>query len=271
MKRPALALLIVALPSLVHAQGPTDAPPPAPAAPTPAPPAPVPAPPATSAVAVIDRANAAYEYGDMKEVVAASRSIVDGEVESSPAERTQALRLLGIGLYLTGRPTGAEAAFLELLRSRPKMRLDPTTTRPEVVAFFEDVRRRHRDEIEAAVRARPHRSAIWNFLPPVGQFKNGDYGRGGLILGLEVTAGAAALTTDLLLRSWQGPYHNFPGHEGSAHPVRTWNQISCGVLAATYVAGVIDAFVRSDREPEEVERPVSFFLFPGGAGLSGRF
>jgi hypothetical protein len=271
MKRPALLALLaflVARPSVVHAQSSAETPAPPPAAP--APPA-SPAPPAASALAVIDRANAAYEYGDMKEVVAAARSIVDGEVEATPADRMQALRLLGIGLYLTGRPTGAEAAFLELLRNRPKTRLDATTTRPEVVAFFEDVRRRHRSDIEAAVRDRPHRSAIWNFLPPVGQFKNGDYGRGGVILGLEIVSGAAALTTDLLLRNWQGSDHTFHGHESTAHTVRTWNQISCGVLAATYVTGVIDAFVRSDRDPDEAERQLSLFVFPGGAGLAGRF
>jgi hypothetical protein len=244
----------------------------APAAPEPAPPVEKPAPaPAVTAVAAIDRANAAYEYGDMKEVVTAARSIVDGEVEATPMERMQALRLLGIGLYLTGRPAGAEAAFFELLRSRPKSRLDPTTTRPEVVAFFEDVRRRHRADIEDAARARTRRSMVWNFLPPIGQFKNGDYGRGGVLLGLEVASAATAVTTRLLLNNWCGAHNLCPGHEGAAHSVRTMNFVSTGVLAASYIYGVIDAFVRSDREPEGEERQLSLFLFRGGAGLAGRF
>jgi hypothetical protein len=230
------------------------------------------APPAT-AVAALDRANAAYEYGDMKEVVDSARPVVDGAIEATPAERLQALRLLGIGLYLTGRPTGAEAAFLEFLRSRPKARLDPTSTRPEVVAFFEDVRRRHRSDIEDAARARTRRSLVWNFLPPIGQFKNGDYGRGGIILGLEATSLATAITTNLLLHKWHqpGPGNIYGEHTEAAKTVQTWNYISVGVLAASYAAGVVDAFLRSDHEPEEPEHSLSLFVYPGGAGLGGRF
>jgi hypothetical protein len=205
----------------------------------------------------------------MKEVVDAARPVVDGAVEATPAERVQALRLLGIGLYLTSRPTGAEAAFLELLRTRPKARLDPTTTRPEVVAFFEDIRRRHQADIQDAARARSRRSVVWNFLPPIGQFKNGDYGRGAVFLTLEVASTAAAITTKVVLDNWCVADKTCPGHQSTASTVKTWNYVSVGVLAATYTAGVIDAFLRSDREPDD-ER-VSLFLFPGGAGLAGRF
>jgi hypothetical protein len=276
MKAPALFLLLLTLVCTALAAAspavaqPTAAPSAAPPAPTPA--APSPPPPTTSAAAALDRANAAYEYGDMKEVVESARPVVDGATEATPAERLQALRFIGIGLYLTGRPTGAEGAFLELLRSRPKARLDPTTTRPEVVAFFEDVRRRHRSEIEDAARARTRRSLVWCFLPPVGQFKNGDPGRGTLFLALEVTSAAAAITTKLMLESWRLP-NNTSKHPDAAETLRIWNFVSVGVLAASYTAGVIDALLRSDREPADEERaqPVSFFLFPGGAGLSGRF
>jgi hypothetical protein len=281
-----LLLALAAAPSLARAQpslppGAPPAPPPAPPGETPEVPEPPPAPgrPPTTAVAALDRANAAYEYGDMKEVVESARPVVDGALEATLAERVQALRLLGIGLYLTGRPTGAENAFLELLRNRPKARLDPTTTRPEVVAFFEDVRRRHRSNIEDAARARSRKSMIWNFLPPVGQFKNGDNGRGFLILGVGVASAAGAITTSLLLNDWCIENRTCPGAPGAtmaaktstANTVQNWNYISVGVLAATYAAGVVDAFLRSDREPEEAERSVSFFVFPGGAGLGGRF
>ena len=260
-----------ALPSPATAQPPpSDS---APAAETPAaPPPPRPAAPPvpTTAVAALDRANAAYEYGDMNQVVESARPIVDGGVEATLAERLQALRLLGIGLYLTGRPAGAEAAFLELLRNHPKARLDPTTTRPEVVAAFEDVRRRHRASIEDAARARSRKSLIWNFLPPIGQFKNGDSGRGWALLGIEVVSGAAAITTKVLLESWELPNHQSK-HPDASKALKPWNYISTGVLAASYVFGVVDAFVRSDRDPEERERPLSLFLFPGGAGLSATF
>jgi hypothetical protein len=230
-------------------------------------PAPLPA----TAVAALDRANAAYDYGDMTQVVDAARPIVDGALAATPAERLQALRLLGVGLYLTGRPTGAEAAFLDLLRSNSRARLDPTTTRPEAVAFFEDVRRRHAAEIQDAARVRSRRSIVWNFLPPIGQFKNGDNARGFVILGLEAASFAAALTTRLVLASWHQPNDTFPGHESSATTLRTVNQVAVGALAATWVVGVADAFLRADHEPDSPEPTLSLHLLPLGAALTARF
>jgi hypothetical protein len=265
MKPLALTLLMLAaLGGHAYAQ-PAESPakPAAPEAPPPPPAAPV------TAVAAIDRANAAYEYGDMKEVVDTARPVVDGAIPATTAERLQALRLLGIGLYLTGRPTGAEAAFLELLRNRPKARLDATTTRPEVVAFFEDVRRRHSADIKDAAQARSRKSLVWNFLPPVGQFKNGDTGRGVLFLTLEAASAATAITTVALLEKWRLP-NNQSKHPDTAKTLRTVNWVAVGVLAASYTAGVVDSLLRSDREPDD-EHTVSFFLFPGGAGLTGRF
>jgi hypothetical protein len=269
MKPLALAVLaaLAAQAGTARAQSPEPTKPTAPEAPPEPPPAAAPV--ATTAVAAIDRANAAYEYGDMKEVVDAARPVVDGALPATPAERFQALRLLGIGLYLTGRPTGAEAAFLELLRNRPKARLDATTTRPEVVGFFEDVRRRHSADIQDAARARSRKSLVWNFLPPVGQFKNGDTGRGVLFLSLEAASLATALTTLAVLEKWRLP-NNQSKNPDTAKTLRTVNHVSVGVLAASYAAGVIDALLRSDREPEDQEK-VSLFLFPGGAGLTGRF
>src|SRR5688572_24557912 len=67
----------------------------------------------TTAVAALDRANAAYEYGEMAEVVEAARPVVEGAVPADEPQRVQALRLLGIGLHLTGRESGAETAFVQ--------------------------------------------------------------------------------------------------------------------------------------------------------------
>jgi hypothetical protein len=232
------------------------------------------APPATLpaiAVAALDRASAAYDYGDMTQVVHSTRLIVDGALVATPGQRLEALRLLGIGLYLTGRPTGAESYFLELLRSSRRARLDPTTTRPEVVAFFEDIRRRHAAEIQDAARVRSRRSMVWNFFAPIGQFKNGDSARGVVVLGLEVASLATAVTTRLVLDSWRAEHDEFPGHTEVARTLRTLNQVSVGVLAATWVIGVTDAFLRSDHEPDSPEPRLSFHLLPGGAAFSARF
>ena len=88
-----------------------------------------------------------------------------------------------------------------------------------------------------------------------------------------MTSAAGALTTNLLLRKWRepGPGNTYGSHVQTAKTVQTWNFISVGVLAASYAAGVIDAFVRSDHEPEDQERSVSLLVFPGGAGIGGRF
>lgn len=229
--------------------------------------------PAT-AVAALDRANAAYEFGDLNQVVEAARTIVDGAVPADERERSLALRLLGIALYLTGRADGAEVAFVALLRLRPSARLDPATTRPEVVAFFEQFRRRHARELEeVARRSRPSRA--WAFLPPAGQFKNGDRGRGFVILGLGVASLAGAVATAVVLDSRCGEDRVCRDGGGelasdSSRTLRTFNHVSVAVLAATYVAGVIDALLRSGREPEE-RASISFVLLPGYGGLRARF
>jgi hypothetical protein len=238
----------------------------APAAAQPAPDAPPPAAEAapTTAVAALDRATAAYDYGDMNQVVSFTRPIVDGAFAVTPAQRAQALRLLGIGLYLTGRPAGAETQFLELLRAQPRTRLDPTTTRPEVVAFFENIRRRP--------EFHPHHSPLWNFLPPVGQFMNGDRARGYVFLGVEATSLATFVTTRLILESWRlpGPGSTFKNTD-TARTLKTWHQISFGVFAATYALGVLDAFLRTDHDQDQPESRMSLFLLPNGAGLRATF
>lgn len=229
--------------------------------------------PAATAEAALTRASAAYEYGDMNQVIDGARPVVEGALPATEAERVQALRLYGIGLYLVGRRPGAETAFAELLRLRPRTRLDAATTRPEVVAFFEEVRRRHALEIQDAARARSRRSFAWNLLPPLGQFKNGDTGRGIAILAVELASLGTAIGTHALLGSKchaDKTCGDPPGSwDSEARTVRTVNYVSVGVLAATWAVGVVDAVLRSDREPEE--RTAALVLFPGGAGLHLRF
>jgi hypothetical protein len=217
-----------------------------------------------NAAAALVRAAAAYEYGDMNQVVEASRPVAEGLLPATPQEQAQAFRWLGIGLFLTNRPLGAETAFTELLRKDPKSRLDPTTTRPELVAFFENLRRQH------LVRQRSERKLFWNFLPPVGQFQNEDNGKGWLILGVGIASAATTATSYALHRSWRQPYR------GSKHPdiaptLVIVNAISGGILIATYLYGVIDGLVGYNRPIDEGKSPVSYQFMPGGAGLGFTF
>jgi hypothetical protein len=217
--------------------------------------------PADASAALL-RARAAYDYGDMNQVVEATRPVAEGLLPGTPDEQEQSFRLLGIGLYLTNRPRGAETAFIELLRKDPYARLDPTTTRPEVVAFFENLRRQ---------QLARHRRIIWNFIPPVGQFQNEENTKGWIILSVGVASLAAAGTTTYLLHTWEQPGHTYGSHQSAAGPVKTANWIAVGVLAATYVYGVFDGLIDYSKLVEESKPSVSLKFFPQGGGLGFAF
>jgi len=263
-----LSIALLASLSLTGATARAQLPPPvvapAPAAPVPAAPAPntagtVPAAP-TDAASSLERVRASYEYGDIDDVVEWSRPIAEGRLEATPAQRALALRYLGIGLYLTGRAPGAEAAFFELLRLRPDTVLDPRTTRPDVVTFFERVRSGHAQEIKDS--AHKHKAFIWNFVPPVGQFQNGHTARGLIVGGVEVASIATAITSYALLSSWEQPHHEFTGHP-EAQTMKVVNFVSIGVLAATYFYGVLDGIGHYNDLPDDTQVSVG----PGGLTL----
>jgi hypothetical protein len=197
----------------------------------------------TTAHTALTQAIAAYEYGEIEEMVDAARLVSEGRVQPvSPSERAQALRLVGIGLFLLDRRDGAETTFVELLRQRPESRLDPRTTRPDVVAFFELVRQKHDAELKALRPARRGPEAGWLvLLPPAGQFANGETALGLGIATLEVASVATIATTWALLRSWQKPDDTFGRHESDARTLRTVNVVAWGTLFATVIFGVAEA------------------------------
>ncbi|HXI55047.1 MAG TPA: hypothetical protein VNO55_03255 [Polyangia bacterium] len=218
------------------------------------------------ATVALEKARAAYEYGDMEMVVDAARAVAEGRVRPTPAQRVQALRYLGIGLFLTGRFEGAETAFFDLLRIKPGIRLDPTTTRPDVVAFFENVRARHADEIRQAASTQPGKRFIWNFLPPVGQFQNGHAARGWTIGAIEVLSLGATIATYAQLRAWENPNdHTFGEHTSDARTFKTLNYASAGIFGAALVVGIVDGIAnfRGDRGDGETLA----FITPGGVGF----
>ena len=232
--------------------------------------------PPVDAEAALERARAAYEYGEMEMVVDSARLVAEGRLHPTPAQRAQALRYLGIGLYLTGRQEGAETAFFDLLRLRPRTRLDPTNTRPDVVAFFENVRRRHAAEINEAASNRPGKSLTLAFLPPLGQFQAGHTARGITIAALEVISLGTSIGTYAQLRSWENQYpgHTFmpppgvtgPNHQDDARTLKVINNVSVAVFAATVVIGIIDGVASYMAvEPDEAGGSTSVAdLFLGG-------
>jgi hypothetical protein len=219
----------------------------------------------TTAFAALVRAEAAYEYGDMFQVVEATRPVAEGTLPSTNVQRARALRFLGIGLFLTNRTLGAENAFAELLRVDASARLDPTTTRPEVVAFFENIRHQH------FTREQSSRRFIWNFIPPVGQFQNGDKTKAWILGAVEFASLATLVTCRLVLYSWLNPNSSY-GPNGSRNDdadFLKWRvaPASLGVLGAAYLYGVIDGIVRYYSAPDEAPSPLTLLIFPGGGGL----
>jgi hypothetical protein len=219
--------------------------------------------PPSNASAALLRAAAAYEYGDINQVVDSARIITEGVLPSTPAQQTQALRLLGIGLYLTNRPVGAEAAFTELLRREPFARLDPTSTRPEVVAFFENLRRQQRAEEHSK------RRLIWNFIPPGGQFQNGDNVKGWLILGVGVASLATTVTTLVVLKKWAHTDYTSDHPTSTRTTLQDVNWIAGGVLAATYIYGVFDGLIGYSKPLDDPKPSFSLRITPdGGLGFT---
>ena len=236
--------------------------PPARPRPPPPPAEPTPVAPEMEATLALERARAAYEYGDMEMVVDSARIVAEGRSRPTPIQRVQALRFLGIGLYLTGRTDGAEAAFFELLRQKPGAKLDPTHTRPDVVAFFESVRARHASEIQ---QARPGKYLLLAFLPPAGQFQNGDRARGITLAAIEAVSLGVAIGTYVQLKSWQKKDDlTFPGHNDDAHTLKTLNNLSVAVFAATVAVGIIDGIANFHHTDDE---PPLAWLTPSGLGF----
>jgi len=220
-----------------------------------------PAPP-ESADAALVRATAAYEYGDMYQVVEAARPVTEGLVPASENQQAKAFRLFGIGLFLTNRQAGAETAFKELLRLEPRARLNPTTTRPEVVSFFEGLRREQNPDT---------RRVIWNFIPPVGQFQNGDNTKGWIILGVGVASFGATLAARIMLTRWQGEGYTMGGREDTGETLKTAHFITAGVLAATYIYGVFDGIIGYGRPLDENKDRLGLRISPDGAGVGFAF
>ena len=218
----------------------------------------------SNAFAALVRAEAAYAYGDMVQVVEAARPVAEGTLPCTVEQRARALRFLGIGLFLTNRTLGAENAFAELLRVDPTARLDPTITRPEVVAFFENIRHQRRAREQAS------HHFIWNLLPPVGQFQNGHTVKGWIVGGVEFASLATMVSSALISYSWHNAdntYGKDGSHNSDERVLRVVEWASAGVLAATYLYGVIDGIVHYYRPVEEASSSLSLLVFPGGGGL----
>jgi hypothetical protein len=197
-----------------------------------------------------------FDFGDHERVVERLRPIVEALdfARSLPkADRLEALRIYGIACALTNRRTAAEGAFLLLLREEPSTRLDAALVRPEAVAFFDEVRARHRDDLLAAYRqTRPRYYWILDLVPVAGQFQNRQWKKGVAFGAVELGLLATTILTGELLNSWQRDDYTFAHHASSFAPLKYTNNISFGLLIAVTAAGLVDALVvGSQRQKRE--------------------
>ncbi|HEY2747293.1 MAG TPA: hypothetical protein VGL86_21875 [Polyangia bacterium] len=196
-----------------------------------------------------------FEFGSYERVVGRLRPIVEAlelaRELPQKADRLEALRVYGIACTLTGRRTAAEGAFLLLLREEPSMRLDPALVRPEAVAFFDEVRARHRAELLAAYRKnrRPYYWAL-DVIPLAGQLQNRQWKKAIVFGAVELALLATNVTTGALLGHYAGPNDDFRGHVTAFGPLRDVNWISFGLLLGVGAAGIIDSFVVGARRRE---------------------
>jgi hypothetical protein len=196
--------------------------------------------------ALLQQAIDLYVVGRYQEAAERLRPLVETRVLQDRADQGEALRAYGISLYLVGARAGAERAFRDLLRVEPTARLDPAFVRPEVVDFFEAVRRRHRAE-QNEIRRHSSSSAP-NLLPPWGQLRNGQRTKGFLILGGEALLLVTTVASFALLKSWEGPAREFSGHEDAFAPLRAVNLISAAALAGLVIYGIADGYIHYWRQ-----------------------
>jgi len=191
-----------------------------------------------------------YVVGRYQQAADRLRPLVETRVLRDRADQAEALRAYGISLYLIGGRAGAERAFRDLLRDEPGARLDPAFVRPEVVSFFEQVRRRHQAEQNEMLRRRgPKGTAALNLLPPWGQFQNGHRGKGYTLLGAELTLGLTWIATGALLNNWAGDSREFRGHEGAYRPLFATEIAAFSAFCATVVYGIVDGLYFYYRPP----------------------
>ena len=207
-----------------------------------------------------------FDFGNYKHVVAELPPLAEALelARELPEEldRLEALRVYGIACTLTGRRTAAEGAFLLLLREEPSTQLDPALVRPEAVAFFGEVRARHRAELLAAYRKnrRPYYWAL-DLIPLAGQLQNRQWRKAIVFGAVELVLLATNITTGALLNHYEQQDHTFTGHSGAFEPLRDVNWISFGVLLGVTAGGIIDAFVVGARRAErdrQVEARLGF-------------
>ena len=226
-----------------------------------------------SATTLLIEAGVAADQGDWPTVIARA-SPVAHDPRQRVADRAEAHRLLGLAAYAQGRVDDADRELFAYLRLDLDGHLDPHLYPPETVAYLESVRARHAGELRA-LRPRPPRTVLVNFLPPFGQFQNGERTKGWILAGLGGGLLAANVATYVIVRRWCDEDDGTCEVDGrsrreTADGLLTINHVAGAAAIAVYAYGVIDGFRQYRRRPAVIVAPVAS---GEGAmlGVAGRF
>jgi hypothetical protein len=233
-----------------------------------------------AATAELARARAEYARSEyhrtidvLQPLVADPRALAD----LTDDEQLEAHKLLGLAYFFVAQTAPADARpelldhsgaqFAALLFVDPDYRLDAALEGPDAVAYFDQVKRdnaeklerlrdeRRRDEarkrrpqVERLVLRVEHDPARWqNWIPGgVGQFKNGEPGKGGIILGVEaITFGVSAGIYLSHASRYGWPVGKLPDDPDTTAKIRReqYVQIACGAtFLVVYGLAVWDAY-----------------------------
>ncbi len=226
-----------------------------------------------TAADLLFEAGAAADQGDWPRVVARA-SPVAGDPHQRVADRAEAHRLLGLAAFALGRVADADREFFAYLQLDLDGHLDPHLYPPETVAYFESVRGHHAVELRA-LRPRPARTVLVNFLPPFGQFQNRQRAKGWILAGLGGALLATNVTSYVLLRRWCNTPDDTcevggQSRRSTASTLLDVNRLTGVAAIAVYAYGVIDGFRHYQRRPALVLTPPASGQ---GAvfGVAGRF
>jgi hypothetical protein len=242
-----------------------------------------------AATAELARARAEYARSEYQRAIDALAPIVADPralADLSDDEALEAHKLLGLSYFFVAQSAPAEdrpalldksgAQFAALLFVDPDYALDAALEGPDAVAYFDQVKRdnadklerlreeRRRDEerkrrpqVERVVLRVEHDPARWqNWIPGgVGQFKNGQPGKGGIILGIQaITLGVSAGIYLSHASRYGWPVGRLPDDPDTTAKIRReqYVQIACGAtFLLVYGWAVWDAYKHERPELHE--------------------
>lgn len=249
--------------------------------------APAAAHPSSNPKEALDQGRTAYDRGDYARAIDTIHPLLYPSIElGTEDEVVQAHRLLALSYFFVNKPKEAEAEVTSLLALRPTYELDPIVDPPVAVRFFEDVRRRQAERLQAVkqrereeaererqkeereraeARARAERiyvdrmverhSRLVAALPfGIGQVQNGQNGKA---IAFGVSEGVLGLTSLAAYLAIQYKYpvdpttlhRQFPPEEQGTATALISLQLAAGAAFwATVVWGIIDAEVLFKRE-----------------------